>query len=323
MEMNKEWEETIQLLPEDLVLPLRKLSSQHQKRIQEIRLRSQQPLAVFDGWKTQFISMDGRLLDRPESSVPVLTSQKLEECFVRLCEYSVHSHEQELRRGFITTPKGDRVGICASAVLDRAGTLTYRDISSLNIRISRDVVGAADELICKVDPFQGGIIAGMPGSGKTTVLRDLARQLSSGECGSFHKITIVDERFEISAMHRGSPRKNIGICADVICGQRKDVAIEQAVRTLSPEIIFCDEVGTVGEVEEITAGMCCGVKFIVSAHCGCREELFRSLILQKLMKTGAFGWVALLASPKEPSRIDAVVTQEDWQTELVRRQIVC
>ena len=113
-------------------------------------------------------------------------------------------------------------------------------------------------------------------------------------------------------MFRGAPRRDIGLCGEAICGLPKAEAMEQAVRTLSPEFIICDELGSMAEVAGIAAGLACGVRFLVSVHCGGREELFRNPILRVLLETGAFGGVALLDSPARPGRMSLFFTKEEY-----------
>lgn len=307
---NQAFNNILAYFPEEMAQLLRALSDHEKAQIQEIRLRTGRPLVLFDGWRSLFLSPHGGLWDRPGGMQ--INRDLLHKCFIRLCDYSVHTHEQELCHGFITTPKGDRVGVCASAVLDREGLVAYREVSSLNIRISREICGAGTALMSQVDILEGGIIAGPPGAGKTTVLRDICRTLSTGERGACRKVTVIDERYEITAMHQGQPRRDIGFC-DAICGQSKALAIRQAVRTLSPQIIACDEIDSLEEVGEIAAGLCCGVNFLVTVHCGTPDELRQSPIIQRLMATGAFGWAALLAGPQYPAKIIDVATREEYK----------
>ncbi len=314
--MAREYEESLTYLPEELQLPLGRIAPEQQERIQEIRLRSGRPLSVFDGAASRFVTREGGLSPRPVPGCLTADGALLERCFVRLCDYSVHTHQQELGRGFITTPRGDRVGVCASASLGADGGLVFRGVSSLNLRISRDIPGAARDLAARVDLLGGVVLAGAPSTGKTTMLRDAGRMLASGELGDCRKVTFIDERYELSAMDGGVPRKNIGYCADAVCGIPKKAAIEQAVRTLSPEVIICDEMGSPQEADEIRAALACGVGFLVSVHCGSPEELFCSPMIRMLMETGAFASLVLLDSPRRPSRIRQIVGREAYHAEV-------
>lgn len=307
----REYEKALEYLPPTLREALGNIPEGEKSRIQEIRLRAGRPVSVFDGAVSRFVTGRGALTYGGADGF-VTDQGLLQDAFVRLCDYSVHTHQGEMERGFVTTPKGDRVGICASVVKDRDGTVSCREISSLCLRISREIPGAGRELCRRWDLNRGLILGGGPGTGKTTLLRDLGRSLASGDLGPCRKVVYIDERYELSAMFRGMPRRDLGLCGDAVCGLPKGEAIEQTVRTLSPEFILCDEIGSLGEVREIAAGLACGVKFLVTVHCGSREELLRGPIPRALLETGAFGGVALLDSPARPSQIVQLMTKEEF-----------
>ena len=182
----EEYEKALFYLPPTLQEALRNIPEGEKARIQEIRLRAGRPLSVFDGMQSRFVTGRGGLTYGGGGFV--IDQGLLQDAFVRLCDYSVHTHQREMERGFITTPKGDRVGICAGIVKDRDGSISCREISSLNLRISREVPGAGKELCRRWDLSRGLILAGGPGSGKTTLLRDLGRMLASGELGVCRKV---------------------------------------------------------------------------------------------------------------------------------------
>lgn len=228
--------------------------------IAEIRLRA--------GRRAAAVLTDGRIFPCSQPFTP----QDIAECFEELCRCSVHSFTRDIAQGFITLDGGCRVGICGTAVCsERTGAVeAFRDISALNIRLARQVTGCAQELYERA--FGRGLcsllLAGAPMSGKTTVLRDLARIL-----GGSHRVTLIDSRNELSASCAGQPTLDIGENTDALVGAGKREGMLMALRTLSPEVIICDEMGN--DAEAVEQCLFSGVKVIAAAHAGSRAELSR------------------------------------------------
>ncbi len=226
--------------------------------IAEIRLRAGRPSVCVN------ILGDMRICSEPFSAAEIA------DCFAEICRYSVHSFQEEIAQGFVTLDGGHRVGICGTAVMSGGKIEMFKDISGLNIRIAHEVKGCADEVYSRF--FSGGLrsvlIAGKPLCGKTTVLRDLARRL-----GERHRVTLIDSRNELSASFHGTPTLDIGLNTDVICGCPKSDGIMLALRTLSPEVIICDEIGN--NESALEQALFCGVKLIASAHAASLDELHK------------------------------------------------
>lgn len=197
-----------------------------------------------------------------------LSAEDIADCFAEICRYSVYSFEEEIAQGFITLDGGHRVGICGTAVTKNGVITSLKDISGLNIRIAHQVYGCADELYDRVfsDGLHSLLLGGKPLSGKTTVLRDLARRL-----GEHRRVVIIDSRNELSASVRGTPSFDVGLNTDVLCGCEKSAGIMLSIRSLSPEVIICDEIGN--DEAAIEQAMFCGVKIIASAHADSIEQL--------------------------------------------------
>lgn len=191
----------------------------------------------------------------------VISAEEIAECFAEICRYSVYSFESEIAEGFITLDSGHRVGICGTAVTKSGKLTSLKDISGLNIRVAHQRLGCADELFKRVfsDGLHSLLLGGKPLSGKTTLLRDLSRIL-----GERHRVVLIDTRGELSASVRGTPSFDIGLNTDALCGVEKSEGIMLALRTLSPEVIICDEIGNDGAA--IEQAMFCGVKLVASAH---------------------------------------------------------
>lgn len=227
-------------------------------RIAEIRLRAGRSAVLTD------------ICGNMEVCSPPFTGGEIADVFNEICGYSLYSHQSEIAEGYVTLQGGHRVGICGTAVYKDGKIDFIKDISGLNIRIAHEIPGCAEKLYKQV--FSEGLtsllIVGKPLSGKTTLLRDLARLLSVK-----YRVCIIDSRNEISACCRGTPGFDIGLNTDVLCGFGKAEGIMTALRTLSPEIIICDEIGDDGDVFRQCSY--CGVKITASAHSGSLEELHR------------------------------------------------
>lgn len=285
---------------------LEQLPQHIQESVQEIRLRVNLPLSVFNGVQSFFVS-DSGISRQPEEGA-IVFREDMEETFRSLCSHSVYTYQNEIKNGFLTIRGGHRVGICGTAVLNQGEVTGLRDISSFNVRVARQIPGAADELFGLLEEgmLRGVLLAGAPSSGKTTILRDLARQLAGGGRLPPRKITVVDERGELAGTFQGDAQNDLGWCCDILNGYPKNQAILQAIRTLSPEVILCDELGGERETAAVEEAVNAGVSLIVSVHAASAGELLRRRQIRRLMETGAFGCVVLLDCAARPGKIKGI-----------------
>lgn len=270
-----------------------------QKQATEIRLRQGRAICIMCGVQPTFLSAHGTCLDTPQGEG--VTEKELQEAFIALCGWAVHAHQKELCEGFIAVRGGHRAGLGATAVVQDGRVGAVRNITSINLRIAREMHGVADTLIarCFRTRPRGLLLAGEPASGKTTMLRDLARQLAGAACG-YQKVCVVDESGEIGGAAAGAYANDLGVTSDLLFGYPKAHGLQAALRYLSPQIIICDEICTEAEIAAVAAAANSGVAVITSVHGGSVEELRRKAQLHVLLERGAFSHFALLEGAARP-----------------------
>ncbi len=269
-------------------------------QIEEIRLRSNKPLALKIG---QDIQMEDYIVSQEE----VL------QAFEKICESSIYSYRKQICDGYITIKGGNRVGIVGSAVVDNGQVININYISSLNFRIASQRIGCSNQVIEDLintanNSVYNTLIVSPPGCGKTTLLRDIVRNISNGikVLGFTGKnVGVVDERGEIAAMYKGVPQNDIGIRTDVIDNMPKPEAMRILVRSMAPDVIACDEIGSKEDVSAIDYAMCSGVKGIFTAHGKDIDEVSRNPELSKLLNKRIFERIIIL-NPKKKGELECV-----------------
>lgn len=296
----KKFDNITKYLPNRVAIELLRLSDEIKLSANEIRIRCQKPIVVMMPESYIFPDKDH-----------VLTQNDISEIFQKLCEYSVYSYQTELSQGFITLPGGHRVGICGTASLDKNGNRTVKYISSINIRIASEYIGCARELVNKIFPENicGTLIVGPPCCGKTTILRDIALNFSSES--RMKKVVIVDERGEIAAIYRGIPQNTVGLFCDVLNGYPKGEGILIALRTLSPDVIICDEIGSEEDAKALCEGVNAGVAVISSVHACNAEELYTRNSCKRLLETGAFKKIVFLKGGKYRGMVENIIEVQE------------
>jgi len=259
-------------LPDRINRVVGRMASEEAAGLEELRINAGMPLmGVFSGFD-RFIAEDGSLTGRSEKAFYV-SREEVEELFYRLCEHSVYAYQDDIARGFLTLKGGYRAGICGKAIYQGQVLKGFKDISSVCIRIPRELKGCAEPIFPFVKAGRHDIyntlILSPPRCGKTTLLRDLCRIISTGsERADFAGVrtVIVDERSEIAACYRGVPQNDCGPRTDVLDGCRKAEGIEMALRALSPAVIVVDELGTGQDAENIKMAWNAGVRIVATAH---------------------------------------------------------
>ena len=310
----------INILPKRIKKIIGEFSKEEFDRFQEIRLRAERPVVIIINGTSYFINSNFKLTAfLPDNPVKV-SFEEVTESFNNACGYSVHSHLKSISAGYVTLSTGDRVGIAGEAICEDDKIIGVKNISSLNIRIAREHKNSAEEIMKYIytGSLNSIIVAGEPLSGKTTMLRDIARRLSGENLSKYYKTVIVDERNEISGSNGGKYNNDLGMNTDVLTGYPKKEGIICALRSLSPDIIICDEVGDIEEVSAIEQGLNCGVKFIVSVHASSRDELILRPQIRRLIKSGCFDKIVLLNNAARPCTINKIFEAGKMNDEINR-----
>lgn len=284
----------------------------------EIRLRKNKPVVLMINNKCCILRNDGAVGFENINSY-IFSEDELNDTFVRMCDFSVHSHTSDITDGYITIEGGHRVGVAGTAAKDKTdNVVSVRDISSLNIRVARNINNCSDEIYSQVfaDNLQSVIIAGPPASGKTTILRDLVHKISD----SGVNVSVIDERNEI-ALKSLRNSLDIGINTDVYSGYPKTTAINIALRTMSPRLIAIDEVCDDCEIYAIKKASNCGAKIIVTVHASSYNELISRQQIKALINTYSFDKLALLAGADKPGKITGIYDIRELKDEMYRSYI--
>lgn len=292
--------------------PLEKVPDHIKSNATEIRLRINQSVCIVCADKTYFLQIDGKISESfsYENSIKV-SKQDLNDSFKAMCDYSIYSFQEQIKNGFITFKGGNRVGICGTAVLSDGIVSHIKDITSLNIRIAKKFKGCAKQIFENIkNDISGVLISGPPACGKTTILRDLARTISTCASQRLTKTVIVDERSEISAAFEGIPQMDIGL-SDVLTGFPKGEGILQAVRSLSPDVIICDEIGTEEDAAAIIQSLNAGVRIIASIHAKNSGELLNRPQARRVLKSGAFEKIIFLGDSYSPGTVSNICKVSD------------
>ena len=289
--------------------PVRAVFSERESKLapglREIRLRADRPVSVVTDAGRFFFMRSGMLTPFCTDSIFRATAEDLRRTLEAVCEYSLYSRQQEIVGGYVTLKGGHRAGICGTAVLHDGAITNVRELSSIDLRVAGEYIGCADDLLRRVHDLSGGLLlCGAPCSGKTTILRDLARQLSAEVT-----VSLIDERGELAACIGGVPQNDIGLC-DVYSGYPKAEAMEQAIRAMSPEYLICDELGS-GDINAVEDCVRCGTAVIATAHARDSDELRSRPSLRRLLSAGAFENIVFLAGREQVGKVRACVRTGD------------
>jgi len=300
--------DVLSLLPQRISSYLQLLSEKTKEEIHEIRFRAGQipSLCINDG--------EYLINELTSSSIEVkkISQEDIQEILSVMSQNSLYAFSEEIRGGFITLKGGHRVGIVGKTVCDSNKVQSIKYFSGLNIRISRQILNVADPILGYLidnNIFLNTLIVSPPRCGKTTILRDLVRQLSNGipHLGiRGQTVGLVDERSEIAACYKGIPQNHVGIRTDVLDNCPKVEGIMMLLRSMGPGIIATDEIGSMEDADAILTALYSGVGVVATTHGSGLKDILYKPGLKRLIKDRAFNRIIILSSRKGPGTLEAV-----------------
>lgn len=286
--------------------------------IEEIRLRSQKPLILNSNNKDYFYNQKSDNLDLKMDNPYIVTKDDIEQTFQIICKYSIHTFMDDIKKGFITLRGGHRIGIVGKAIVEDGQVKNIKHISSLNIRVSREIKGCSDKVLTHIikskNQVNNTLIISPPQCGKTTLIRDIIRNLSNGnkEYGfSGIKVALIDERNEIAGSYLGIPQMEVGIRTDIIETCPKDVGIMMLLRSMSPNLIVTDEIGSEKEIKALYTALNGGVSLITTVHGDSIEDIKNRKELSNLLDKELFKKVIILSAKKGPGTVEKIYDLEE------------
>lgn len=282
-------------------------------KLQEIRLRCYKPLILnIDGKEYWFDEQGKRTFDR--NNAYLVSPQDIKETIEYVSDYSLYAYEEELRQGFLTIRGGHRVGVAGKVVSEGEQIKGMKHISNINIRISHEKKGCADKILPwlfeKKKLCHTLLISG-PGCGKTTMLRDLVRQISDGVgTASGYTVGVVDERSEIAGCYNGIPQNDVGIRTDVLDCCPKAEGMMLLIRSMAPDVIAVDELGCQEDVRAIETAIHCGCKLLATVHGTSMEDIRKKPLFEHLIREQVFERYVVLCNREQIGQVRAIFNQE-------------
>lgn len=279
--------------------------------VQEIRMRVGAPLFIIYKNQEYSVNEQGKLQTN-EAEGYMVSRADVEETLECAARYSLYAFEEELKQGFITVSGGHRIGVAGRVVLSQGTVKTIRPAASLNIRFAHQVKGCADGVLPYLydkgtGDFCHTLFISPPRCGKTTLLRDVVRQVSNGSKGhAGRNVGVADERSEIGACFQGIPQNDIGSRTDILDGCPKADGMMMLIRSMAPSVVAVDEIGGAGDMEAIKYVMNCGCKLLATIHGASMEDIKKKPGLKALFEENVFERYVVLSGRKGPGTIEDI-----------------
>ena len=295
--MDKLYQSILQIFPGDKRAFFEYVASR-EKMVNEIRLRCEKPILVTEGGREYFLNKQGAYTKHLAEAVRI-NQKDLESIIQHVCHYSLYAFEEELKQGYITVAGGHRIGVVGQVVMEGNGQIrTIKNIRGLNIRVSHQLKGVSEPILpylYKQGTFSNVLIVSPPGCGKTTLLRDIVRNVSDGNAyAEGMTVGVVDERSEIAGSFMGQPQNDVGIRTDVLDACPKALGMMLLLRAMSPKVIAIDELGNEEEIAAVKTIVACGSKVVATMHGNDLQDIRQRSSMEKLLQASCFDVILFL-----------------------------
>ncbi|MBM7555221.1 stage III sporulation protein AA [Halanaerobacter jeridensis] len=294
---------------------IKKVPAREIEDLVEIRVRVNKPLLLEKVKQEVLVSADGEIVKNVAGAYRI-TKKDIKETLHLMTNSSLYTLEEELKSGFLTLTGGHRVGFVGQVISDNKSIRRIKNISALNIRLCQEIIGAADKVIDNViagtDDIHNTLIISPPRCGKTTLIRDLIRQISNGISDlnfSGLKVGVVDERSEIGGAYQGLAQNSLGIRTDLLDRAPKAEGMLLLIRSMSPDVIVTDEIGSLQDVEAIQESLNAGVRVVTTVHDSNLREVKARPSLQGLFEMDTFKRIIILSQRFGPGTVEQIIRQ--------------
>jgi stage III sporulation protein AA len=302
----------IDLLPLSLREQFENLPNNLLEKIEEIRIRISRPIELISNREVIYLSY-------------VVNPHDAEQLLNKISKHSFYTLDEELKRGYITIEGGHRIGLAGKVILEKGDVKAIRDVASFNIRVAKEKIGISEKWLPYIyqSDWKSTMIIGPPQTGKTTLLRDLARVISTG-CKKPNipplKVGIIDERSEIAGSVGGVPQLTFGVRVDVMDSCPKAEGMMMMIRSMSPDVLIVDEIGRKEDTDAILEAVNAGICLMMTTHGESYQDIQRRPTLKPILEQKIFKRFIELSRGKGPGNVISI--KDENGNELVRRASV-
>ena len=295
-------DEILRVLPSYISLEIQRINNT--QNLNEIRLRARQKVIL-------------KCVNQEIVLENIVTTKTILDILLNVSKNSIYAIQSDINNGFVIIRGGHRVGICGEVVYVDGKIKNVKNISSLNIRVARQVYGCADVVLSEIvkrGKVLNTLIVSPPGCGKTTLIRDIIRQISNGVDVLNLKgknVSLIDERGEIASVYNGVPCLDVGIRTDVTSNVNKSEGMKMMIRSMAPDVIATDEIGKKEDIVAIKEAVLSGVNVLFTMHGDSIKSILKNPNVKELLDLDIFSKIIILSSGKVPGIVEKIYDTKD------------